>query len=69
MPVVLTVQLVLRPDLYAELFFKQLALTSVSKSGLRFLRTQARGESFGTGWSDPIIERQAEAPIGSSSHL
>ena len=38
-----------------------------SKSGLRFLRTQARGDSFGTDWPDPIIERQAEVPIGSLS--
>ena len=48
--------------------FKRLALSLVDKSGLRFLRTQARGESFGTDWPDPIIERQAEAPIVSSSH-
>ena len=47
--------------------FKRLALSSVSESGLRFLRTQVRGESFGTDWPDPIIERQAEAPIESSS--
>ena len=42
---------------------KQLALSSVSKSGLRFLRTQARGDSFGIDWPDPMIGRQAEAPI------
>ena len=47
--------------------FKQLALSSVSESGLRFLRTQARRESSGTDRPEPIIERQAEAPIGSSS--
>ena len=39
----------------------------MSKSGLRFLRTQAREESFGTDWPDPIIERQAEASVGSWS--
>ena len=39
----------------------------MSESGLRFLRTQARGESFGTDWPDPVIERQAEAPIGNLS--
>ena len=39
----------------------------MSKSGLRVLRTQAREESFGTGWPDPIIERQAEASIASLS--
>ena len=47
--------------------FKPLALSSVSESGLRVLRTQVRGESFGTDWLDPIIERLAEAPVESSS--
>ena len=40
--------------------FKPLAL---SKSGLRFLRMQARRESFGIDRPDPMIGRQAEAPI------
>ena len=48
--------------------FKQLASSSVNKNGLRFLRTQARGESFGIDWPDPVIGRQAEAPILSWGH-
>ena len=42
--------------------FRQLALSSASKSGLTFLRMQSRGESFEIYWPDPMIGRQAEAP-------
>ena len=42
--------------------FRRLALSSVSKSGLRFLRMQSRGESFEIYWPDPMIGRQTEAP-------
>ena len=43
-------------------------MSSVSKSGLRFLRTQTRGESFGIDWPDPMIQKQIEALTVSLDH-